>query len=578
MTAGITALFLWPVTPLYGHVSDEIAVKTSIVFTGDAVDLSFDISSGVIFSAAFLKILDPDRNKTFEETHIRDFAAWFAGTLKLGVDGEEQSPRFTGFAASDWDFFAAGVSSLTLDYSLPLLSGSALLDYELSFFPNTAIYSLSVRNNAPGIEILEERRNEFLQDKAAIRFARFVPPVVPPVVPPPPLAAESAPPEKAVYGVWEPVRKGFEQSGILGFVRGAASSEGTAPALFFLLAAAVGFLHAFSPGHGKALVGAFLIANRGTVVHAFLLGLVITAAHTLSIYGFGFSASAAAGFFVPGEVIPLLGAFSGLFIFSLGLWSLLRRIFGKAGDHAHLLPNLRILKKESVNILIDGRAAEANEALLAVMDDEDCRERLMAAGAEDFNLCSPGCAAHSFLPRGLEERRRLGFFRTALKTGAVDGAVSFTGRAALRLGAFRRGTLIRNREAVLAGPKEFLFGAVENFARRGETAPLRETISWGRIVSFGVTGGIVPCPDALAVLLASIAAGKIFLGLWIIFFFSAGLACALILTGMILVLSGRLIRRGKSLALAEIWLPRLSSLFIMALGILMIAGFFKARL
>jgi ABC-type nickel/cobalt efflux system permease component RcnA len=116
---------------------------------------------------------------------------------------------------------------------------------------------------------------------------------------------------------------------------------------------------------------------------------------------------------------------------------------------------------------------------------------------------------------------------------------------------------------------------------------LRETISWGRIVSFGVTGGIVPCPDALAVLLVSIAAGRILLGLWIIFFFSAGLACALILTGMILVLSGRLLSgraasmaaagRGKPLALAETWLPRLSSLFIMALGILMIGGFFKTR-
>src|SRR5207247_125084 len=43
--------------------------------------------------------------------------------------------------------------------------------------------------------------------------------------------------------------------------------------LLLLLAAGFGAIHALTPGHGKTLVAAYLVGERGTLWHAVLLGL-----------------------------------------------------------------------------------------------------------------------------------------------------------------------------------------------------------------------------------------------------------------------------------------------------------------
>ena len=566
-------LFFVPGFSLRAHIADEIAVKTTIIFDGDTARLGFDISSGVIFSTHFLGILDPDKSKTFEADHIRAFAEFFAESLRIRIDGVERKPEFARFDSSPWDFFAAGVSSIVLEYGLPPFAAApedSSLDYELSFYPNVAVYSLSVENRFPGeLAILEDSRNEFLQDRAAIRFTRDSAQIAALTVPEKTGETRESPARKArSFSVF--LRESFERSGLLAFIRGTERENTKLPLLFLIIALAVGFLHAFTPGHGKALVGAFLIANRGTVFHAFLLGLVITITHTLSIYCFGLSASVAARFFLPGEFIPLLTTLSGIGILGVGLYSFIGRLTGRGAGHAHLIPNLRILRRESVNILIDGRAADAGEALRIALDREDCEEYLKAAGAEDFNLCSPGCSGHGGRWPVMEERRRQAFFKLALRTGAVDGVVNFSGGAARHFGKAGDQALVESAASVLEAPGEFLRRAAGNYTSRGEIVIPDERISWPRIIGFGITGGIVPCPDALAVLLVSISAGKIAWGMGIIFFFSLGLAAALILTGMLLVLTRRLLGRNRGFALIEEYLPRASSLFIIALGILMI--------
>ena len=56
-----------------------------------------------------------------------------------------------------------------------------------------------------------------------------------------------------------------------------------------LVAALLGALHALGPGHGKTIVGAYLIGTRGTARHALFLGLVVTVTHTLGVYLLGFA-------------------------------------------------------------------------------------------------------------------------------------------------------------------------------------------------------------------------------------------------------------------------------------------------
>ncbi|MDR2103368.1 MAG: sulfite exporter TauE/SafE family protein [Treponema sp.] len=571
-------IFFAAEAPLFGHIADEISVKTTVDFNEEDIRFSFDISSGVLFSTAFLKILDPDRNKIFEADHIRAFSDFFLDTLEIQSGGGKKVPVLKNFTASEWDFFAAGISTIILEYALEGEEGETSgLKYEISFYPETAVYSLHIKNNVPGkVAILKEKRNEYLQDVLELQYTRdpeqiaaFKPPVPAPVLPAGAEGNASADNDaRDVPG--NLFRNGFEVFGIMLFLRD--QSGNTLLGIMLILAVAVGFLHAFTPGHGKALVGAFLIANRGTAFHALCLGLVITLTHTASVYGFGFLASAAAWFFLPGEFIPVLTFLCGIFITGLGIQLFVKRLLGTGTDHAHLVPNLRLLKRETVNILIDGAAAEANEALLIASDEEELQESLKAAGAENFNLCSPGCSTHTRLPPLIRERQHSEFFKLAIKTGAVDGVVTASDRTIKHLGRLRSRTWVERYDAAAARPREFLSRALGNYASRGTITMPEEKLSWGRVITLGISGGILPCPDALAVLLAAIAAGKIAEGMGIILFFSMGLAFALILVGMVIVFTKRILTGQKGLASIAAYIPYVSSLVITVLGILMVTG------
>ena len=67
----------------------------------------------------------------------------------------------------------------------------------------------------------------------------------------------------------------------------------------------------------------------------------------------------------------------------------------------------------------------------------------------------------------------------------------------------------------------------------------------GSLLGLGISGGIVPCPSALVVLLSAIALHRIVLGLLLIVAFSAGLASVLVLIGVLVVQGQRLAQRSR---------------------------------
>ena len=116
------------------------------------------------------------------------------------------------------------------------------------------------------------------------------------------------------------------------------------PALFdsslgagvLLLAAFLfGAAHAFTPGHGKTLVAAYLVGERGTVSHALILAAATTVAHTGSVIGVAVVLWTVYGNNVPGSTQGVLQFAGGFLVAGVGLWLLLRRLTGKA-DHFHL--------------------------------------------------------------------------------------------------------------------------------------------------------------------------------------------------------------------------------------------------
>jgi ABC-type nickel/cobalt efflux system permease component RcnA len=98
--------------------------------------------------------------------------------------------------------------------------------------------------------------------------------------------------------------------------------------------------------------------------------------------------------------------------------------------------------------------------------------------------------------------------------------------------------------------------------------PASGTVSLRELLALGVTGGIVPCPAALVVLLSAVALRRVGFGLFLIVAFSVGLAAVLIAIGLLMVYAHRLMARVEDYGpLLTRWLPLTSSATITLLGV-----------
>ena len=77
-----------------------------------------------------------------------------------------------------------------------------------------------------------------------------------------------------------------ESEGFAGLFEDAASGEGV---FLLLLLASLGWgaLHALEPGHGKAMVAAYLVGTKGTPRDAIALGGIVTVTHTIGVFALG---------------------------------------------------------------------------------------------------------------------------------------------------------------------------------------------------------------------------------------------------------------------------------------------------
>ncbi|HEY0795538.1 MAG TPA: hypothetical protein VGD64_07135 [Acidisarcina sp.] len=229
------------------------------------------------------------------------------------------------------------------------------------------------------------------------------------------------------------------------------------------IAMGLGALHALEPGHGKTIVGAYLVGSRGTARHAVLLGMIVTISHTAGVFALGAITLYASRYIVPEQLYPWLGVLSGIIIAGLGLYMLLRRLSGTATDHTHA-------------------PGEAHTDWF-------------------FAKKSPG--------EEMAEDRRI--------------------------------SLPRDTSA--------------------------SPVSLTQLFTLGITGGIIPCPAALIVLLSAFALHRVGLGFFLIVAFSLGLAAVLIGFGMMMVYARRFMTHLQiDGPLTKRWLPVASSAFITILG------------
>jgi nickel/cobalt transporter (NicO) family protein len=117
-----------------------------------------------------------------------------------------------------------------------------------------------------------------------------------------------------------------------------------------------------------------------------------------------------------------------------------------------------------------------------------------------------------------------------------------------------------------------------------EPPPISGQVGTGQIIWFGFTGGLLPCPAAIAVLLICIQLKAFALGVAMVAAFSVGLALTLIAIGLAVVWgSGKLAKSFPGFDRFAQRLPYLSAALVMAVGTIMTfaglnaAGLFAPR-
>ena len=120
------------------------------------------------------------------------------------------------------------------------------------------------------------------------------------------------------------------------FLRSGSSDVGALLAAL-IVAMFLGALHALGPGHGKAMVAAYLVGSRGTASQAVILGSTVTVTHTIGVYVLGALTLVAAQYILPERLYPILGVLSGVLVAVIGLGLLRSRWIGlraaRAADH-----------------------------------------------------------------------------------------------------------------------------------------------------------------------------------------------------------------------------------------------------
>jgi ABC-type nickel/cobalt efflux system permease component RcnA len=115
----------------------------------------------------------------------------------------------------------------------------------------------------------------------------------------------------------------------------AAAGQGVL-ALLLLAAFGWGAVHALSPGHGKAMVAAYLVGTRGTARHAVGLGMTVTVTHTIGVFALGVVALALSAYVLPEQLYPWLNLASGLLVLGVGASVVRSRVrHARARTHGH---------------------------------------------------------------------------------------------------------------------------------------------------------------------------------------------------------------------------------------------------
>jgi len=320
----------------------------------------------------------------------------------------------------------------------------------------------------------------------------------------------------------------------------------------------VGAAHALEPGHGKTVVAAYLVGSRGRTIDAVILGGVVTFTHTFSVLLLAIASTVAAAYFVPQQVERWLGIGSGILVVAVGAWMIYARTKHGPPVHSHSHAG----HSHGPPAHDHGQAHDHGHPHHGNYDHND--EHPHDHPHPHADATSLGGAGVSPASDGEHVRGRDGRATRILPQRSVDGS------ALLETPHPHAAPDNPGRQGALAPVG---CAAVESDAENA-TAPqddhragAAKGVGMGSLVALGISGGIVPCPAALVLLLAAVGLGQVTRGVALLVSFSLGLALVLMAIGIATV---------KAAGFASGWLERgswtrrisiASAYFITALGI-----------
>ena len=110
---------------------------------------------------------------------------------------------------------------------------------------------------------------------------------------------------------------------------------GMAAWLLLPTAVLLGALHALEPGHSKTMIAAFIVAVRGTVGQAILLGLSAAVSHTAIVWVLAIAALSLGDALIAEHAEPYIMVASGVIVLAMAAWMAARaHRGGRAQGHS----------------------------------------------------------------------------------------------------------------------------------------------------------------------------------------------------------------------------------------------------
>lgn len=354
--------------------------------------------------------------------------------------------------------------------------------------------------------------------------------------------------------------------------------------LFIPAAIVLGALHGLEPGHSKTMMAAFIVAIRGTIKQAVLLGLAATISHTAIIWALAFVGLHYSGQFDPERTEPYFQVVAGVMVVGMAAWMFARtrrdvqaahhhHDHDHAHDHgpqgAHGGPLLSTGANESIEISVfetnvpprfrlyfyDGK----QQPLLLPTGQTVMLETSRPDGNKqvfEFKPQGEFLESTSDIPEPHEFQVTLKVSRDS--TSPISYCTHFEED--------------HHHHSLDPASEDFEDAHEREHAAEIEKRFANRSVTTGQLIMFGLTGGLMPCPAAFAVLLVCLQLKKFTLGFALVVAFSLGLAITLVGVGAIAAISVRhASKRFKGFGEIARRAPYISSSVMAVIGIVIAA-------